>query len=677
MATLLQPVSLPIYDSKQPVDSRHLEYRPDVDGLRAVAVLAVIIFHAAPSLLPGGFVGVDIFFVISGFLISGIILRSLAREKFSLMEFYSRRIKRIFPALIVMLAGVWMLGRTVLLADEFRRLGKHVAAGAGFIFNLTLYTDTKAYFGAITSPLIHLWSLGVEEQFYLVWPLFLLGTWRLGKGQLGAILSAAILSFTLNVAAVSSHPLAAFYLPWNRLWELALGGALAHVQLRKSIQFADLQAKLRARWPSLIKFFGSHARGVMGLVLLLASFAVINEKLAFPGWWAIGPCLGAFLLISAGPLGWVNRYLLSQRAMVSIGLISYPLYLWHWPLLSLVHTAAWREFTPIIKAGAVAIAFVLATATYIFIERPIRGSQQTIRLAAPLFAVMAVCLAVGYLTFNREIPARTAPPEIGPFVRAATERDPYPDKEGYLTLGTGPQRVLFLGDSTIAQYHSRIAKVLEQHPSNTHSAVFAWRAGCAPDPELALIHRTACRELLQSAVEYAKDPQVDTVVVGFCWYAYFIGILDQDHVGETGPLVSGTDRALDALKRMISGFVQQGKRVYLVLQLPLDPSFPPRQMIRRTLLGPGFQVDARPAVRATMAQNIDPFVSRLVQIAQATGANTIDPMDSLCTAETCSPLTPGGEPMYRDSWHLRQSYIQEHVKYLDATVLDPESSRAQ
>jgi peptidoglycan/LPS O-acetylase OafA/YrhL len=671
MAASLQPASL-LHETK-PSTLPHLEYRPDVDGLRAIAVLAVIVFHAAPRLVTGGFVGVDVFFVISGFLISGIILRALERGSFSLLEFYGRRVKRIFPALIVMLLGVWVLGRAVLLTDEFLKLGKHIAAGAGFIFNLVLYHDTKQYFGAITSPLIHLWSLGVEEQFYLIWPLFLLATWRLGKGQLGLIISVAIVSFALNVAAISSHPLASFYLPWNRLWELAMGGALAWVQIRKRTQPTRIRLG-PTHWPLLAKLLGPHARGLIGVVLLLVSFAVINEARAFPGWWALAPCVGTFLLISAGPQGWINRHVLSRPAMVFIGLISYPLYLWHWPLLSLAHTADWREFTPVMKVAAVAVSFILATVTYKYVERPIRSSPQIMLLAGPLFAVMAVSLCVGYLTFTKKLPARSASVEIGRFVRAATESDPYPDDEGYLTFGNGPRHVLFIGDSTIAQYYGRIAKVLAEHPLNGHQAVFAWRAGCAPDSELALINHKQCGELLESAVEYAKNPQVDTVVIGFCWYAYFLGILDQDHVGETGPLLPGTDRAFENLKRMISGFVKQGKRVYLVLQLPVDAGFAPRQMIRRTVLSSGFRLDVRPAARVALTRNFDPFLSRLLQIAQDTGASVIDPMDSVCDRQACPPVTPGGEPMYHDSWHLRKAYIQEHVDYLDATVLDADTS---
>lgn len=665
MAASLQSVSPSADDTRRSVASRHLDYRPDVDGLRAIAVLAVIVFHAAPKLMPGGFVGVDVFFVISGFLISGIILRALARRSFSLLEFYARRVRRIFPALIVMLTGVWVLARLVLLPDEFGKLGKHVAAGAGFIFNLILYHDTKAYFGAITSPLIHLWSLGVEEQFYLIWPLFLLATWRLGKTQLAVIVSAAAVSFALNVAAASSHPLAAFYLPWNRLWELAIGGALARTELPNPGQLAVV-----TRWWQSARILSSNARGLLGIALLLASFAAIHEGLAFPGWWGLAPCAGTFLLISAGPQGWVNRHILSRPAMVFIGLISYPLYLWHWPLLSLEHTAAWREVSPLMKAGAVAVAFVLASATYKYVESPIRSSQHSMRVARPLLAAMAVCLLFGYLTFTRNIPARSVSSDVRQFVQAANEKAPYPQEEGYLMLGNGPRRVLFLGDSTIAQYYSRIAKVLEEHPMNTHRAVFAWRAGCAPKAEMALIHRDACRELLQSAVEYAKDPQVDTVVIGFAWYAYFIGILDQDHVGESGPLLPGTEQALEGLRRMVAGFVHEGKRVYLVLQLPVDSTFAPLQMIRRTVLSPGFRVEVHPAGRAAIIRNIDPFLSRLLQIARDTGASVIDPMDSLCNMEACSPVTPGGEPIYFDSWHLRTAYIREHVDYMDTTVLD-------
>ncbi len=356
--------------------------------------------------------------------------------------------------------------------------------------------------------------------------------------------------------------------------------------------------------------------------------------------------------------------------MVFIGLISYPLYLWHWPLLSFAHTADWRGFTPVIKIAAVAASFVLATLTYKYIERPIRSSPKVLRLAAPLFASMLVCLCVGYMTFKKNIPARTLSADITKFVQAAKEPNPYPTQEGYFTVGNGPRSTLYIGDSTVAQYYGRISKVQKEH-SDSHKAVFAWQAGCAPDPELSLVNAAGCQKLIQSAVEYAKDPKVDTVVIGFCWYAYFVGFIQPDRVGEAGPLVPATDRALANLRSMIAGFVNQGKRVYIVLQLPVDGGFPPRQMIRRTVFGSGFRVDSRPAERASIERAIGPFASKLVQIANDTGAQVIDPMNSLCNEKDCSPVTPGGDPIYHDSWHLRAAYIREHIDYLDTTILDP------
>lgn len=647
----------------------HGEYRPDVDGLRAVAVLAVIVFHGFPKLLTGGFAGVDVFFVISGFLISGIILRALERGDFTLLGFYARRVKRIFPALITILVAVWVLGAITLLSNEYKIVGKHIAAGGGFMMNLVLFADTKAYFGAINTPLIHLWSLGVEEQFYLLWPLLLFGVWKLSKGRFIVIALIALASFLLNVLAISSSPISSFYLPSSRLWELASGGLLAYLQLNGEVRLKPIRAALSAAWPATTVLLGRHVRGAVGFILVLLSFAGLNEDTAFPGWWALAPCIGSFLLISAGPQSWVNRHILSQPWMVFIGLISYPLYLWHWPLLSFAHTSDWRGFTTATILGVIAISFVLAFLTYKYIETPIRRSPQSGRLASALCGGMAVCTAVGYLTFIQVIPARPEPAEVSRFARAAAEKMPFPKEEGFLTVGTGERRVLLIGDSTLSQYHPRIARILSDKPPNARSAVFAWRAGCAPDMAMSLVDPPACQKLLDDAVEYAKDPSVDAVVIGFAWYAYFAGILDPERVGTVAPLVPGSDRALDNIRKMAAGFTAAGKQVYILLSLPVDPGFPPRQMIRRTLTS-GFQLDIRSPSRAQVARAVDPFVPLLIQIAEETGAKVIDPMDSLCDSSTCPAVSASGEPIYRDSWHLRASYIEENVTFLDSLLLE-------
>jgi peptidoglycan/LPS O-acetylase OafA/YrhL len=223
----------------------HPKYRPDIDGLRAIAVLSVVIFHAFPKSIKGGFIGVDIFFVISGFLISTIIMGSLERNSFSFIEFYSRRIKRIFPALLLVLIASFVFGWFALLADEYKQLGKHIAGGAGFVSNFVLWKES-GYFDndAETKPLLHLWSLGVEEQFYIVWPLLLWFAWKQRLNLLTVTMVVVAISFSLNVNTVQNDATAAFYSPQTRFWELLAGSILAYITLNQSINQSINQSEV-------------------------------------------------------------------------------------------------------------------------------------------------------------------------------------------------------------------------------------------------------------------------------------------------------------------------------------------------------------------------------------------------------------------------------------------------
>ncbi|QWP77556.1 acyltransferase [Lysobacter sp. K5869] len=645
----------------------HLDYRPDVDGLRAVAVLPVVIFHAFPELIPGGFVGVDIFFVISGFLITGILLRALNKGEFSLLGFYGRRIKRIFPALIAMMLTVFALGWAVLLPDEFEQLGKHIAAGAAFVLNLSLFIDTNLYFGAIEAPLVHLWSLGVEEQFYFVWPLLLWATWRLGRWQVALLAAISAVSFYLNVSSVHEDPLQAFYLPSSRLWELALGGLLAFATQNKAAHGGH---EALPAWVPRAGLFGDNARANLGAVLLLGSFAFLHNKMEFPGWWALAPVFGSVLLISAGPDSFISRRVLSQRWMVFVGLISYPLYLWHWPLLSLAHTMDWRDYTPALRVGLVALSVLLAWLTYRFIERPLRGSPKTFKVAGGLFATMAVCALGGWLTYKTQIPSRPIPADVAKILAAENEDFPYPEEPGILNIGDGAKKVLFIGDSTLAQYHGRVEKVLKENPGNSRGAIFAWRPGCAPHDEITRVAHAKCRQLLADAIALAKTDPIESVVIGFSWYSYLTGNRDSDHVGEVRPLLPVADPALDNVRRMVEGFAASGKKVYIVLNAPLNPGFAPRQMVQRTLFAPGFKVNSPPATKESLLQAYEPFLARLRQIAKDNNASLIDPLSGLCPDGVCRSITKGDEPIYRDTFHLRKFYILESVGYIDPVVLD-------
>jgi peptidoglycan/LPS O-acetylase OafA/YrhL len=381
----------------------HPKYRPDIDGLRAVAVLAVVGFHAFPNWVKGGFVGVDIFFVISGFLISSIIFAQLHTGTFSYLDFYGRRVRRIFPALLVILVVCYIFGWFVLLAGEYKQLGKHIAAGAGFISNL-VFRSESGYFdaAAINKPLLHLWSLGIEEQFYIVWPLMLSLLWRRHRLRFGAILLIFAASFLWNIWAVHTDPVADFYTPQTRFWELTIGALLAYLSLFH---------------PSAIGKFKSAQSG-LGAVLVVGCLVFTVKEIPFPGWWALLPTLGAALLLSAGPGAWFNRAILANPLAVWLGLISYPLYLWHWPLLSFSTIVRGRELGRSARTGAVIAAVALAWLTYRLIELPVRRIPRQALKTGVLLVLMTLLGGAGLITFlHSGFPFRVAEQRVSAFNR--------------------------------------------------------------------------------------------------------------------------------------------------------------------------------------------------------------------------------------------------------------------
>ena len=362
----------------------HPKYRPDIDGLRAIAVLSVVGFHAFPEWISGGFIGVDIFFVISGFLISTIIFENLDKGDFSISDFYSRRIRRIFPALALILFFCYGFGWLYLLSDDFALLGKHIAGGAGFSANIVLWNES-GYFNkaADVKPLLHLWSLGIEEQFYLVWPILL---WALSKCRINIkviIILITLASFVANINLVTSNPVASFYSPLARFWELSIGAALAYILLYKK----DLANSLR---------INNDAMSIIGIGFCITSGLLLSKTSLFPGWWALLPTLGSTFIIFSGPQAWINKNILSSRVLVWFGLISFPLYLWHWPLLSFAYITV-GEVSPYMRIFLVALAIALAWVTYQFIERPIRlGGRNVLKVTSLVFLL----LLVGFLGFN-------------------------------------------------------------------------------------------------------------------------------------------------------------------------------------------------------------------------------------------------------------------------------------
>ncbi len=379
-----------------------MKYRADIDGLRAIAVLAVVAFHAFPDWVPGGFVGVDLFFVISGYLISGIIFHALERGDFSFVDFYGRRVRRIFPALVIVLIGVYVAGWFLLFADRFAELGKHTAGGAGFVANFVLWREAGYFDGASdTKPLLHLWSLGVEEQFYLLWPVLAWMAWKRRFDLLALTLVVWTASMYFNLDRIRRDLVGTFYAPHTRFWELMSGAALAYAALPRSqwrvTTWLIDHYRMMLQSP-LVRL----AASLSGAVLIVFSVVAIDQSRHFPGRWAVLPVAGAALLIAAGPDSLINRRVLSLRLVVGIGLISYPLYLWHWPLLSMLRLMAGETPPAWVRTAAVGASFVLAWLTYRVIERPIRLGPRREWIVPALCLLLAAVGGAGYYTYQHD-----------------------------------------------------------------------------------------------------------------------------------------------------------------------------------------------------------------------------------------------------------------------------------
>jgi peptidoglycan/LPS O-acetylase OafA/YrhL len=382
-----------------------VKYRPDIDGLRGIAVILVVGFHAFPEWVRGGFIGVDIFFVISGYLITSIIVQDARAGRFNLFDFYAKRARRIFPALILVLFSVFGLGWYVLFADEFAELGKHILGGALFISNFISWSES-GYFDRASElkPLLHLWSLAIEEQFYLIWPLVIWLSFK-SKYRLVTITSALILlSFGLGKYELKADPIAVFYAPWMRGWELLCGAWLALIEDWRKHSFSgalkDGGSPLYRLFHHLDGTFSINVRALLGICCILLGVLRISKESNFPGTWALLPTLGTVLIISSLNRAWLSRVVLSNPVLTWIGLISYPLYLWHWPLLSFARVASAETPSIFVRFVLVIIAVLLSWLTFRFVEQPIRRSKNSLRtwlIALPLLMVLGLVGLYAYL----------------------------------------------------------------------------------------------------------------------------------------------------------------------------------------------------------------------------------------------------------------------------------------
>lgn len=386
-----------------------MNYRNEIDGLRAFAVLTVVFFHAFPSKLPGGFVGVDIFFVISGFLITSIIFVELDNGTFSFADFLNRRIRRIFPALILVMTATLAFGWFALLAVEYEQLGKHIFSASLFVINF-VFINESGYFdnAAETKLMLHLWSLAVEEQFYVFWPLALWFSYKKKLNLLTITIALASISFVLNIGFVVSHPTETFFWSISRFWELLVGSILAYLMVFKRDQLLSIKHYIDSLLAKIIyrqkaspcESLTSNLMSGFGFTLLLFGIFGITKESVFPGTLVLVPVLGALLIIGSGAKAWLNRVILMNPIAVWVGSISYPLYLWHWPLFTYARIIEGE--TPSIEARVLLIlaSVVLSSITYVLIERRFMTVKASSTRSLVLASLLIVTGALGWAVFE-------------------------------------------------------------------------------------------------------------------------------------------------------------------------------------------------------------------------------------------------------------------------------------
>lgn len=601
--------------------SAHPSYRPDIDGLRAAAVVPVLLYHAHVPGFGGGYVGVDIFFVISGFLITGIIAREVDAGTFSIRRFYERRARRILPALAAVIAFVLCMASWLYLPGDFEDVPRSALAALGFLANVWFFSQAGYFQSAAEAmPLLHTWSLGVEEQFYIVFPLLLLGIARYTPGlRTACVLLLAALSLAWAVLTQTAGDGFAFYLLPPRAWELLVGALLA----------LGAVPAVRQRW-------AREAISLAGLAAIIGPAVFYSKATVFPGLAALPPVLGAAALIHCAP-GTLAGRMLSLRLPVGIGLISYSLYLWHWPLIVFTEYSQGVRLSPLQSAVVIAASLAAGWLSWRFVEQPFRDHRRFD--AARIFrwtgggiaALSAASLAMMALGgWNARFPAQT--------IRlAAAKADISPSREDCITnvihsdwakctLGADtPPEALLWGDS----HGVELAWALgERMGPRGRSIAQRTRASCPPALGYEPAGDAACAQF--NAAIFAEIEASRTITT-----VYLAGFWASERYRDTG--------VLGPLDRTIARLLAAGKRVILIGPVPRQ-SF---EVPRRLALG-GLEADTAP--RKDYEADTRWLTARY-GAWRARGAEILDPATVLVKGEK-TVIVAGGQPLYFDSHHL-------------------------
>jgi peptidoglycan/LPS O-acetylase OafA/YrhL len=618
--------------SSEPARGGHDRFRPDIQGLRGIAVVSVVLYHAFQHrLLPGGFVGVDVFFVISGFLITQVLLREADRGALSIVGFYQRRIRRLFPALMPMVLAVLVAGAFFLSDHDYRELALTAAATATFTVNIAFYRGYFVGAGA-ERPLLHMWSLSVEEQFYLLFPLFLQVVSRRARPALPALLAGCgLISLGLSAAFSGSNPVPAFYLAPTRAFELIIGCLTAVIADRS----AGIPHSLR------------QVLSLAGLALVMGSTVWLSSAMAFPGLVALAPCLGAALVIFCGVAGKpIGSRLISAAPLRFFGDISYSLYLWHWPLLCFGRLWALGELSLAATAVLLVVSVVLAGASWAWIEQPfLRGMVPWPPLRAGIAAVVVATGVSGAIWAMQGLPQRFKPQSLILFA----QRDSFTASGRRCLNAGGPpirlDRICVVGapygfpdvavwaDSEGTELSAALG---ERLAARGHSLMQITAPGCPPVLGYRDDLHADCarhnREALQGLI---ADRRIGHVILAANFSGYRGVIPDAQ-------MESGFAAAVRGLRFA-------GKRVTLVEPTPVLPFDPPKAL--GFIVNRGGDPMTWGVARASHDAHNARFRAMIAQLAGTTGAEPLATTDLFCDARLCPAYALGEGVLYFDANH--------------------------
>lgn len=646
-------------------------YREDIDGLRAIAVLAVVFYHAGLKYFSGGYVGVDVFFVISGFLITGIIVREIREGKFTIAGFYERRIRRIYPAVFALIAFVLIASAYLYGSQDFTSISRSAAANTIFLSNMLFWRES-GYFEAPSTlkPLLHTWSLSVEEQFYIFFPLLMILIARFFRSRFSLIIFVlALSSFAASVYATYEYTSAAFYFMPLRAWELFIGSLLA-------LSGSEIRAGKKLR--NFLSF--------AGLGAILISIVLFTENTDFPGWYAALPVFGSALVIFGGMEGQtLVKKILGWQPLVFIGKISYSLYLWHWSLLVMGKYYLIRQPTSVDILIWLSITFAVSTLSWKFIETPFRNGVNLNRAQTFAFGAIAMLVTFGVsllIYFNRGFPQRFPQiafdddgPERTRWASCITEHRKEPPEEVKLCMigaDDGKPEFLLWGDS-----HSRaIAPAVNK--SAFASGVTGYMSAMPGCPPLLGIDRQdqflgSCSTYNDMLIEYLREhPELKTIILMGRWSISADGSRFKNEEGATKRQIDvwknefGTNAELFdiGLKRTVEKLLEMDRQVVIVTGIPEVGYDVPSSYIIASRTGRDVNAIIAPTLQEYQNRNLDANKT-INEIAGKNPVIVVDPSTALCDEKKCMVVTDG-QPIYRDDDHL-SIFGAQYISY----VFDP------